>query len=116
MNNFFTLTLNDEKIIEYARRQRLPGKQREFLERMDQDMSSGIKLDNTTYSDPDQFKRVQYVVMHLIRACENQDEHMQDAMCAYLTTRSPNLEKVIVTTVNDEISVEFKYKQQSGDE
>ncbi len=109
MRDYFVLTINDEQVIEYNRQQRLPGKQRVFLEKMDLDMDAGIKIGDTTVDDPDQFCRVQYVTMHLIRAIDTNDEHMKSAMCAYLATRSPDLQKIIANKQGGDVEVEFVY-------
>lgn len=109
MTNIFVLTINDEKIIEYDRQQRLPGKQREFLEKMDLDMDAGVNIGDTTVHEPDQLCRVQYVTMHLIRAIDTNDEHMKSAMCAYLATRSPDLNKIIVKQQGEDVEVEFVF-------
>ena len=112
MKDCLTVSINDRNVIEYDRRQRLPGKQRRFLEQMDQDMSAGIKLGSTTITEPDAFTRVQYVTMRLLHACEKGDPHMQAAMCAYLSTRSPNLDKIVASKHNDEMNIEFIFADQ----
>ena len=112
MNNYFTVSLNDENVIEYDRQQRLPGKQREFLDQMDQDMSAGIKLGSETVPDPDQFTRVQYVTMRLLHASENNNQGMLTAMCAYIASRSPELEKIVANKKNKEMNIEFIFAEK----
>lgn len=116
MRNYFTVLLDNKNVIEYDRQQRLPGKQRDFLDQMDKNMTAGIKLDNETLVDPDQFTRVQYVTLRLLHACEHGNQGIQTAMCAYLVSRSPELDKIVASKKNEEMNIEFIYAESASDQ
>jgi hypothetical protein len=107
--NSLIVAINDTIVYEYSRPKRLPGIQRRFLDQMDEDMNQGITLENQEIESPDQIQRNQYVVMHLIDALEENSSRLTEAMCAYLTTRCPDLAKIDVVTDNAEYQYSLKF-------
>jgi hypothetical protein len=109
MKTRLVIQVNQKMVLEYERNIRLPGKQREFLDKMDIDMDHGIALDGQQYINPDKSQRRGYVAMRLIQAIQNSDKGMINAMCAYLVTRFPNLNTIGFEDYGEELIVNFAF-------
>ncbi len=109
MSNLLRVYLNGSKVLEYDKQTRLPGKQRQFLDSMDQDMDEGIELNGENISSPGKKQRVRYVAMHLLHAIETETEGMIGATCAWLAQREPALNQVLATEQGDEINMELLF-------
>ena len=68
MSNVMAVLLNGTAQIEYNREIALPARQRDYLDRMDQDMDAGIQLGNRFIDVPDQLQRAQFVALHLVQS------------------------------------------------
>lgn len=107
-----TLMLNQKPVFEYARNQRLPGKQREFLEVMDQDMAQGIELDGKFYQQPELAQRIQYVAASLVHAHHDNNRALMKATSAYLALRSPELIQLVVEERGEEFTLQLKFANE----
>ena len=101
MSNVMAVLLNGTAQIEYNRDIALPARQREYLDRMDQDMDAGIQLGNRYIDMPDQTQRAQFVALHLIQSLLVDNEQHIAASCAYLADRLSDLKQVKAVTKPD---------------
>ena len=93
--------LNGTAQIEYNRDISLPGKQRDYLDRMDQDMEAGILLGNQFVEAPNQIQRAQFIALQLVQALLVDNEQHIAASCAYLADRLSDLKQVKAITKPD---------------
>lgn len=96
MRSLLTVQVENEVVLEFDRNTRLPGRQRDFLDKMDEDMDQGIEMSGYTISQPDTLERARYVTMHLLQALDNGDQGMISAACSYLIQRVPALSHIQV--------------------
>jgi len=101
MSNVMAVLLNGTAQIEYNRDIALPGKQRDFLDRMDQDMAAGIQLGNQYIEKPTQIQRAQFIALHLVQSLLADNEQRIAANCAYLADRLSDLKQVKAVTNPD---------------
>jgi len=94
MSDKLVIVLNGQAVIEYDRNKRLPGHQRQFLDKMDADMDQGIELMNEKIANPDNVQRAQFVAMHLVQSLLEENDAMIAASSAYLANRLPDLKQV----------------------
>jgi hypothetical protein len=111
MRSILELTIDGQVVLEFDRNTRLPGRQRDFLNKMDEDMDQGIQLAETRISNPDTLQRARYVAMHLVQAFENENEGMMAATCAYLAQRLPGLKQVRVESGGEESTLQLVLDQ-----
>ena len=108
------IALNGQDVIEYDRNVRLPGHQRQFLDKIDMDMDKGLELHGELIPTPDLAMRAQYIAMHLVQAVLKDNEAMISAMCAYLATRIPDLIKVKAEEQGDNISIDLIFNEEDN--
>ena len=113
MRHMLTLVINEQIVLQYDKNNRLPGHQRRFLERMDDDMNRGIVLGAESLEHPDREQRTRYVAMKLVQAALNDNENLKMAACAYLGDRSPELVKIIAEESDENVSMQLVYQQDS---
>lgn len=99
--------INGEALFEYDRTKVLPEQQKNYLDRMDQKMKSGIQLGDENVVNPDQQQRAQFVALTLLKAVEKDDEATIAAMSAYLAVRYPDLKQVKADTDQESHKVMF---------
>lgn len=97
--------------MEYDRNTRLPGKQREFLDKMDFDMDAGIYFDDKRYDKPDTLQRGKYVAIKLIQAVQANNHGMINAMCAYLINRLPELNRVTAEENGEDVAINLIFDE-----
>ena len=112
------LIRNQQTVFEFDRNQRLPGKQREFLDFMDEDMARGIEVEGRFVAEPDASQRINHVVASLIHAQHDGNEALRKATAAYLFLRSPDLVELLVEEDGEAFSVQLIYanEEQSVDD
>jgi len=103
------VVFNGQSVIEYDRNRRLPGQQREYLDRMDDDMAAGIDLNGEPIMNPDSQQRAKFVAMQLIHAVINDNDPMIAAMSAYLAIRLPALQQVKAEEHGEHFSLELVF-------
>ena len=108
------VVFNGQSVIEYDRNKRLPGHQREYLNRMDSDMQSGITLNGEFLANPDGQQCAKFVAMQLVQAMINDNEPTIAAMCAYLATRLPELKQVKADEHGESIVLDLVFNDASS--
>lgn len=106
-----TVFINNESVIEYDRDMRLPGKQRQYLDKMDADMDAGFELGDEKIENPDEKDRAKFVAMTLVHSIEANNEPMIVATCAYLATRQTGLIEVRANADGDNMMMDLVYDQ-----
>jgi hypothetical protein len=109
MSSRLAVVLNGTLQLEYHRDKPLPEAQRQYLDRMDHFMDSGIALGGVQIDAPDQLQRAQFVASSLIQSLRNDNESLAAASCAYLATRIPELRQVKATDVNAQQSIDLVF-------
>ena len=109
MNERLVVALNGVSQLEYDRDKALPERQRHYLDKMDDDMSAGITIDDRRIDRPNTMERAQFVAMNLIDAVRVGDETMAAAMCSYLANRLPELKQVKATEFEDRVSIDLVF-------
>lgn len=112
MQNKLVILINGEPQIEYDRNIRLPGHQRQFLDKMDLDMDQGINLAGQEIDEPDTSTRARFIAMHLVMAVLGDNEARISAMAAWLATRLPELKQVKAVTRDEEIELELVFDRE----
>ena len=112
MSSKLVVVINGQAVVEYDRNKRLPGHQREFLDKMDADMDQGININGEIIPEPDLKARAKYVAMHLINAIVNENDGMIAALSAYLANRLPELKQIKANEQNDEFSFDLVFDQE----
>lgn len=113
MGLMLTVYINNESIVEYDRNKQLPGKQRQYLDKMDSDMDGGFKLGDEQINEPDAKARAKFVAMTLIHSIEADNEQMIVATCAYLASREASLSEVRATAEGENMMLDLIYDQGS---
>lgn len=111
MSEKLVIVFNGQSVVEYDRNKRLPGHQRQFLDKMDSDMDQGIELMNEKIVKPDNVQRAQFVAMHLVQSLLQEDDAMIAASCAYLASRLPDLKQVKANEQGDMISFHLVFDE-----
>lgn len=111
-DNKLVVTLNGQAVVEYDRNKRLPGHQRQFLDRMDEDMDKGVELAGEWCAQPDQTQRAQYVAMHLVQALQKDEDQVIAAACAYLANRLPDLKQVKAIEQGEEFFMDLIFDRE----
>ena len=105
--NKLTVFINNEVVFEFDRDITVDDQQLAFLDRMDSDMDSGIRIQGELLQNPDMQQRATFVVMNLIRALQQDNEAVISASCTYLVNRHPNLTEVHAYDHENSIKVEL---------
>ena len=89
-----TVILNGSPLLLFDRGKPLPGHQRQYLERMDEKMLSGIQLGEDFIKNPNTLQKAQFVSNSMLNALLAEQDSLAAAMCTYLAKRIPDLEQV----------------------
>lgn len=108
------VVFNGQSVIEYDRNVRLPGQQREYLDRMDANMDGGVDINDEHIANPDGQQRAKFVAMQLVHALINDNEPMIAAMCAYLATRLPDLKQVKADEHAEQLTLELVFSENNA--
>lgn len=111
MNDKLVVLFNGQAVVEYDRSMRLPGHQRQYLDKMDSDMDGGIDLAGEAIADPDAVQRAKFVAMHMAQALLDEHDAMIAASCAYLASRLPELKQVKVVQQNEDLMLDLVFDQ-----
>jgi len=114
MNTKLIVAMNGQPVIEYDRNIRLPGHQRQFLDKMDMDMDKGLEINGQSTKNPDIGVRAQYIAMHLVQAINDDNDSMISAMCAYLATRLPDLKQIKADDQGENISIDLVFNEDNN--
>lgn len=111
MTNKLTLYINDEIAFEHNREITLEENQLVFLDGMDADMDTGIKIRGELIKQPVLEQRLTFMALNLIKALQQEDEGKVSVSCAYLLSRRPDLTDIRVTDQSEGLNVDFVDQQ-----
>ncbi len=97
-------------MLEFDRGVAVPGKQRQYLDEMDQRMDQGISLGEGNITEPNPLQRAQFVANSMVSALMEENNNQAIAMCTYLAKRIPDLEQVKAISKDDgALSIELVF-------
>ena len=99
--------VNNEIVFEFDRDLTFEDQQLAYLDKMDSDMDSGIKIHGELLVNPDKQQRATFVVMNLIKAFQQGNEAVISASCAYLLNRHPALIEVHANDHDNTVKIEL---------
>lgn len=102
-----TIFVNDAAVYEYDKTTPLDARQRDYLDKMDADMSRGVKMQGELIVMPDSRQKARFVAMNLIKALQQNNEAAISASCAYLRDRIPGLLEVHANDHKDAVNIEL---------
>jgi len=105
--NKLAILVNDEIVFEFDRDLIFEDQQLAFLDQMDSDMESGIKIHDELLVDPDSQQRATFIAMNLIKALQQGNEAAISASCAYLVNRFPVLIEVHANDHGNTVKIEL---------
>lgn len=111
MSEKLHIELNGNSILSYDRNIRLPGHQRQFLDKMDADMMKGVKLAGQVIDEPNPVQKAQFVAIQLLSAIQQDEEGLIAATCAYLANRYPEMLKVVAKETGDQVSMDLVFNE-----
>lgn len=101
---------HDQAMMEFDRGVPVPGKQRQYLDVMDQRMDEGITLGEDKVVDPNPLQRAQFVANSMVNALIQENNNKAIAMCTYIAKRIPDLEQVKAISKDDgALSIELVF-------
>ena len=101
--------VNGESRLEYDRSKVLSERQRVYLDRMDRQMDSGIRLGTDWIEQPRPAQRASFVAAQLVDALQRDDEGLIAACCTYLANRLPELKQIRARLLAAGFSVELVF-------
>ena len=101
--------VNGESRLEYDRGKRLSERQRVYLDRMDRQMDSGIRMGDDWIEQPQPMQRASFVAAQLVDALQRDDEGLIAACCTYLADRLPDLKQIKARIEGGGFSVELVF-------
>jgi len=110
--NMMQVLLNGQPQVEYDRSKSLPEQQMEYLDKMDQEMDSGFKLENEQVDEPDLLQRAQFVAGYLAQALIGDNEQMIAASCSWLAQRLPDLKQVKIDHDDERIGIDLVFNEE----
>lgn len=102
-----TVFINGQVVFEFDKGHELEEQQLAFLDKMDSDMSRGIKIQGELLAKPDNQQRATFISMNLIKAIQQDNDAVIFSSCAYLVNRNPALTEVHANDVENSIKIEF---------
>jgi hypothetical protein len=105
--NSLRILVNDTLVHEHDCETGLTDEQLAFLDRMDQDMKRGIKIQGELISEPDTHQRARFVALNLIRSLKQENDAAVSVSCAWLCHRLPDLQEVHVRDHENGLEVEL---------
>lgn len=105
------IVVNGEVHIEYRRGEALPQAQRACLDRMDEQMESGVQLGGVAVARPDALQRAQFVAVQVLEGLQAGNDPLVAAGCAYLASRLPDLTQVRARLVDGGFSAELVFNE-----
>lgn len=116
MSNMMAVLFNGIAQLEYDRDKALPEQQRQYLDKMDEKMATGITLGDRAIADPDVNQRAQFVAQNLAQAIKDDNESMAAAMTSWLASHLPELKQVKMEEAEGKagISIELVFDEEYG--
>lgn len=101
--------LNDGLAYEYDRRKRLPGHQRLFLDKMDEDMNAGISMAGEFIAIPDEKVRMHYVAIKLVQGILADNQALITATGSYISIRYAALKEIHAQEEGEQVGMTFVF-------
>ncbi len=111
--NKLAVLVNNEVVFEFDRALTFEDQQLAFLDKMDSDMESGIRIHGELVANPDRQQRATFVAMNLIKALQQGNDALISASCAYLINRHPALIEVHANDDAKSVKIEL-IEEDSG--
>ena len=105
--NKLKVFINNEIVFEFDREISLEDQHLTFLDKMDADMKSGIKIHGELLSKPDGHQRATFVAMNLIKAFQQNNDAVISASCTYLVNQNSDLQEVHANDQYGVVNIEF---------
>lgn len=102
-----TVFINGQAVYECDREMALEPEQLKFLDKMDNDMDRGVKIQGELIASPDDKQRAVFVAMNLIKALQQDNNAAKFASCAYLVKRMSGLIEVRASDHENTVSIEL---------
>lgn len=102
-----TVFINDQVAYECDREIDLEPEQLKFLDKMDNDMDRGVKIQGELIASPDIRQRATFITMNLIKALQQENDAAKFASCAYLIKRMSSLVEVRASDQENSINIEL---------
>ena len=107
MARLLSVYLNGELAYEHDRSKRLPGHQRLFLDKMDEDMDAGISIGSEFIAMPDKNVRMNYVAMKLVQGILADNQALIAATSSYISMRFETLTEIHAHEQGEQVSMSF---------
>lgn len=106
-----TIFVDDENVFEFDSETALTQEQLDYLDKMDNDMSKGIKLNGEIIKTPDGQTKTKFIVLNLIKALSQENEAIITVSCAYISNRNPSLRELYINKNDNSFDVELVLEQ-----
>jgi hypothetical protein len=110
MARLLLVYLNDELAYEHDRSMRLPGHQRLFLDKMDEDMNAGISMGGEFIAKPDENIRMNYVAMKLVQGILADNQALIAATSSYISMRFETLKEIHAHEQGEQVSMSLIFE------
>ena len=107
MAQHLTIYINEESFYEYEDTAGLDESKIQFIEKMDSDMSQGIKIAGELIKQPNPEQCANFVAMNLIRALSQENDAAVNVSCAYLAHKNSMLIELRASNENGSLEIEF---------
>ncbi|WP_455365235.1 hypothetical protein [Kaarinaea lacus] len=111
MSKIFAVIFNGTPELEYDRSKPLSERQHQFLEKMDQELSTQIVIGDRLIKNPGIEEKAQFVTINLVDALKTSNDSVAAAMCSYLAVRVPDLKQVKVNEDNGQLLIDLVYDE-----
>ncbi len=103
--------LEGQEVLSYDRSQTLPDQQRDYLDKLDEQMDEGFVLIDQKIDHPNLQQKTQFIALNLVNALANNDDNTAIIMFTYLVNRMPDLTQAKAKTKDSKIGVEFIFDE-----
>jgi hypothetical protein len=104
-----SIIFNGTPELEYDRDKSLQDHQLLYLDKMDEQMDTGITIGDMRVNNPDDNQRAQFVAANLAHAIKSNQEPAMASLCSYLAIRLPDVQQVIIDERDNGIEIEFNF-------
>jgi len=106
------IQVNGTPVLEYDRSRSLSAGQLESLQRMDEKLDQGIRLNDRFVTRPQPEQRVEFVSANLVAALLEDNDAVAAASCAYLAHTLPELKQVRAVEKKGEVAIELIFDRE----
>ncbi len=109
LSELLSVYLNDELLLQYDRKKRIPGHQRLFLDKMDADMDAGISMAGEFIANPNAQERLHYVAIKLVRGLLAKEQALVASTSTYLSSRYVSLKEIQAHESGEQVGLDFVF-------